>query len=347
MTDISWIVLVDEAAVSYCTYENTHYLPGPSRPMALSVLEAVVARAREAGRRLQFVLGNQRLPAEHQAVMEQVPHVKILPLGSQHDVEDGIFVVGREDYGRLPEIEEGSRCTLNLRIERDRLPDLATLVATALVRSARVNVMLLNLELYDEESLIEYRAQLRTLAAFLEERYRQRDFVECNILADSLSLPTGRDCGAGVTHLTIAPDGRFYVCPGFFYDGLGQPCGDVQSGPRIANARLYARDHAPLCGSCTAVHCPRCVYLNKKTTAEVNTPSQQQCVVAHLEQQTSARLFERLRAEGRHAGPGRTRLDYQALDPFLRRQPRRDEDAVENPALPFEDSGHKVRRSSS
>jgi CXXX repeat peptide maturase len=282
-----------------------------------------------------------------------------LPLGSKHDIQDGIFVVGREDYGRLQDIEEGSRCTLNLRLERDCLPVLATLVGTALVRCARVNVMLLNLELYDEEDLVEYRGQLQMLAEFMEERYRQRDAVECNILSEGLSMQTTRDCGAGVTHLTIAPDGMFYVCPGFFYDGLGKPCGDVRSGARIPNVRLYSRDHAPLCRSCAVVHCPRCVYLNKKTTAEVNTPSQSQCVAAHLEREISARLSERVRAGGRRAGPAPVRLDYTVLDPFLRRQPGRDDGAGMAPgafaddhagrgsAPPFANLGHSARRSSS
>jgi CXXX repeat peptide maturase len=351
MTGIVWIVLVDEAAVSYCTYENYRYLPGPSRPMALATLEAAVGRARATGSSLQFVLGNEPLPAEHRAVMAQAPHVKILPLGSRHDVEDGVFVVGREDYGRLPEIEEGSRCTLNLRIERDVVPELAALVETALVRSARVNVMLLNLELWGEEDLLDYRAQLQRLAAFLEERYRQRDLVECNLFAGG-AASARRDCGAGITHLTLAPDGRFYVCPGFFYDGLGPPCGDLEAGVRVPLARLYTREGAPLCSSCTAVTCPRCVYLNKKITAEVNTPSQQQCVVAHLEQEASARLAERLRAGRPGTGPGRPRLDYRALDPFvpfLERHPgQADDEAPEpGPAPWLVQPEHPTRRSSS
>jgi CXXX repeat peptide maturase len=357
MTQFSWIVLVDEAAVSYCYYENYRYLPGPSRPMSQEMLKAVVSRARAAETPLQFVLGNEPLPAEHYALMDQVPHVKVLPLGSKHDIQDGIFVVGREDYRRLEDIEEGSRCTLNLRLERDCLPAMATLVETALVRSARVNVMLLNLELYQEENLIEYREQLQMLAVFLEERYRQRDFVECNLVAAGPSVQKGRDCGAGVTHLTIAPDGKFYVCPGFFYDGLGRPCGDLQSGACVPNAPLYARDHAPLCSTCAVGHCPRCVYLNKKTTAEVNTPSQQQCVTAHLEHQASVRLSERLRAGDRRAGLGRPRLDFQSLDPFLRSQPGQDEggtleprafvDDGTVPASRFENLEDPTRRSSS
>lgn len=55
--------------------------------------------------------------------------------------------------------------------------------------------------------------------------------------------------------------------------------------------------------------------LNRKTTLEVNTPSHEQCVVAHLERNASRRLLTDIRQVGAFLqGKEISIIDY--LDPF-------------------------------
>jgi len=61
---------------------------------------------------------------------------------------------------------------------------------------------------------------------------------------------------------------------------------------------LLRLDHGPICRHCDAYHCRRCVWLNRKTTLEVNTPSHEQCAVAHIEREAARKLLASIRDVG-------------------------------------------------
>ena len=128
-------------------------------------------------------------------------------------------------------------------------------------------------------------------------------------------IHTLADNEAGGYDLTLAPDGKLYVCPAFYYDGSGN-AGDIQSGADVKNPQLYRLDHAPICQRCDAYQCRRCVWLNKLTTLEANTPSHSQCLAAHLERNASRRLLEQLRKIDATYMKGRTIKEIKYLDPF-------------------------------
>lgn len=142
----------------------------------------------------------------------------------------------------------------------------------------------------------------------IETIYVSGQYPQINILTDRVFVSQMNNCDAGNTNITIAPDGRFYVCPAFYYEkaenefmGLGGPkespfsIGDLTNGLDIKNKQLYKIDHAPLCKTCDAFQCKRCVWLNRKMTYEVNTPSHEQCVIAHLERNASRKLLQNLK----------------------------------------------------
>jgi CXXX repeat peptide maturase len=82
------------------------------------------------------------------------------------------------------------------------------------------------------------------------------------------------------------------------------------------NPHLLQLRHAPICSRCDAYQCRRCVYLSQLMTGELNTPSRQQCVAAHLERNASRRLLRRLRPFLRNSDemPEIPEIDY--LDPL-------------------------------
>ena len=105
------------------------------------------------------------------------------------------------------------------------------------------------------------------------------------------------------------------MCPAFYLEADGYSVGDLENGPDIKNPQLYQLDHAPICRKCDAFHCRRCAWLNRKTTLEVNTPSHEQCVVAHLERNASRELLASIRTLGVFLPDNEIpEIDY--LDPF-------------------------------
>ena len=82
----------------------------------------------------------------------------------------------------------------------------------------------------------------------------------------------------------------------------------------IPNPQLLKLDHAPLCRICDAYQCKRCVWLNQKLTLDINTPSHQQCVLAHLERNASRELQQQLTVAGFTTGEEVKEITY--IDPF-------------------------------
>ncbi len=139
-----------------------------------------------------------------------------------------------------------------------------------------------------------------------------------------MMLSKMNNCNAGFENITLAPDGKFYVCPAFYLAsdeedyGLGKSkfsIGNLNEGLDIKNPQLYKLSHAPICRNCDAYQCKRCIWLNRKTTFEVNTPSHEQCVVSHLERNASRELLHNIRKHGEFL----SNIDIKEikyLDPF-------------------------------
>jgi CXXX repeat peptide maturase len=135
------------------------------------------------------------------------------------------------------------------------------------------------------------------------------------------------NCEAGIGNITIAPNGKFYLCPAFYYDektgvsnkmnhktkDASRSVGDLENGLCIPNKQLLELDHAPLCRNCDAYHCNRCIWLNQKLTWDNNTPSHQQCVIAHLERNAARDISAKLSKAGYNL-PEIKEINY--IDPF-------------------------------
>lgn len=92
--------------------------------------------------------------------------------------------------------------------------------------------------------------------------------------------------------------------------------GSLATGVDIKNAQLYKLSHAPICRNCDAYQCRRCVWLNRKTTYEINTPSREQCVVAHMERNASRDLLMNIRKQMVFLPDKEDIKDISYLDPY-------------------------------
>lgn len=124
------------------------------------------------------------------------------------------------------------------------------------------------------------------------------------------------NCNAGGSNITLAPNGCFYLCPAFYYDNPDDTIGDLERGVEIKNQQLLDLSHAPICRACDAYHCKWCIWMNSRLTLDANTPSHQQCVVAHLERNASRRLQQKMAEKGIRLNPSHEIRETDYLDPF-------------------------------
>lgn len=280
------VILLDDMAVPYC-----HYNVGmpECRRISLHDLSAAITFGMKENLCIQLVYPCNALPLAYNKLIDSVDHIDIKPAAN----------AGRQDIGVcvLKEASDKDFICNNIvvRVSIAEFVENIKAVAELLYRYERVNLVLDDIAAATEADAQAYRDALDYLAGVISKRYEfDKKLPGLNILTDRISLNAMNNCNAGYESITVGPDGKFYVCPAFYYNSVID-CGSPAEGLKIKNAQLYGIEHAPICNYCDAWHCRRCVWLNQLKTFEVNTPGHMQCVMAHIERNASRRLLQALR----------------------------------------------------
>ena len=302
------IVLLDDTSVSYCHYSNAKT---ERKLIALSDLKEAVLFSMKRNLTIQFIYPDYALPPEYKDLIESVPHTKIASSSAiEKGIADSVVINNWQD------LQDCSFDETTIYVWRTLKGDFFNhynLIIGILEKVVRLNIIITDIETFDEEDFKAYQRVLNVISDSVEKIYNKKE-VQLNLLTDRMMLEKMNNCNAGWESITFAPDGRFYICPAFYQEGL-YSVGDLKSGLTIKNPLLYRLDHAPLCRNCDAYQCQRCIWLNNKTTLEVNTPSHEQCVVSHLERNASRTLLENIR-QHRSFLPNQEIKEIDYLDPF-------------------------------
>lgn len=304
------VVLLDDTSVSFCHYQNND---GVKKLISLDDLKQAIRFGMMENLYIQFVYPSEPLPSEYLETIETIDHCKVLPYELKHE---GNHVYVLDNWNDLTKAKHGK--VFVLRTSKSMLFSNYRDLIEAVKRGCVVNLVILDVETFNEEDFIAYKDILSQFVNEFGGMIDKDEMPQQNIITDRLILKEMNNCGAGDKSVTLAPNGKFYVCPAFYYEDVEDSVGDLKSGLNIKNKQLYELLHAPICSHCDAYHCKRCVWLNRKTTLEVNTPSHEQCVVAHLERNASRELLELIKAKGKNI----TRLaeidEIDYLDPITK-----------------------------
>lgn len=303
------VILLDDTSTSFCHYTNEK---ADRRLIPLQTLKDSICYAMKENLNIQFVYPNYKLPTEYLVVIDSIDHTDIYPADIADIADVVVFdsLVAAKDYAFKENV------AYLIRTDKVSLFNEYKIIGEILDKVTRLNVVITDIETFTEDDFVVYESLLSNLAERVEQIYVSGKMPQLNLLTDRMMLDKMNNCGAGDTSVTLAPDGKFYVCPAFYLSADGYTIGDLANGLEIKNSQLYRLDHAPLCRRCDAWQCKRCIWLNRKTTLEVNTPSHEQCVVAHLERNASRKLLMDIHKHGKFM-PGNEeikKIDY--LDPF-------------------------------
>ena len=316
------IILLDDTSTSYCHYDNPKT---ERRLISLDDLRKGIFFAMKENLMIQFVYPDYPLPQEYVDVIDTIDHSDIVSSECKDEellsIADVIVFNGWANIGT---VQAESDAAYVLKTTKTELFDGYERLIPFIGSVARLNIVITDVETFDDTDFETYKGLLKVLADAIEEQYVAGKSPQVNLLTDRMMLDKMNNCNAGVENITLAPDGRFYICPAFYLAGddedfgLGKAkfsVGDLEHGLDIKNQQLYRLDHAPLCRRCDAYQCKRCVWLNRKTTYEVNTPSHEQCVVAHLERNAGRELLLNIRKHGVFL-PDKEINEITYLDPF-------------------------------
>lgn len=306
------VILLDDTSVPFCHYPNKKQ---ERRLMPLDTLKAGILYAMKENLNVQFVYPDCPLPVEYEEAIECIDRVKIKPYAVS-DGADVVVVNGVAEAESL--ISNGGKFCASyvLRIDKKSLFAQSSLVVAILYKVARLNIVITDLECFSNADFDAYKLWLQEINKSVASLYVDGKSPQLNLLTDRMMLDGMNNCGAGDTCVTLAPDGNFYVCPAFYLSEDGYAVGSLHNGLDVRNPQLYRLDHAPICRHCDAYQCKRCIWLNRKLTLEVNTPSHEQCVVAHLERNESRNLMLTLRRYGEFLPNKKEIKEISYLDPY-------------------------------
>lgn len=296
------IILLDKTSTAFCHAENPY---SKRQLMTLDTLQKSIVWCMKENLRIQFVYPDYKLPQLHYDAIDTIDHADIKHLeGSDVTVFNG-----------LDEIRETNSPSIVLRISKRDLFNNYIQLAKLVEYKGHVSVVITDLDKFSSEDMSMYKNILTQLSSIVEKMAVENKFPQISILTDRLILSNMNNCNAGFESITISPNGNFYICPAFYYENENDSVGDIFSGLNLPNGQLYRLDYSPICRECDAYHCRRCVWLNRKTTLEVNTPGHEQCVVSHIERNASRELLNNIRKHGAFLiNTNIEEIDY--LDPF-------------------------------
>lgn len=304
------IILLDDTSTTFCHYEN----PKTARQLiSIDTLRKAIRFAMTENLMIQFVYPDYELPKEIKDEVETIDHTKIKPFGDDKKDTD-VVVVNSWDLDELP-----TDIPVVLRTSKTDLFKNYQKIERILENANRLNIVIADLESFTEEDFSSYKSLLGYLSEKVERLYLEGKATQLNILTDRMMLKQMNNCGAGNTSITLAPNGKFYVCPAFYLENENNCIGDLDNGINCKNSQLYKLECAPICRHCDAWQCKRCIWLNHKTTLEVNTPSHEQCVIAHLERNASRLLLNSIRQHGTFLPEYEEIKSLDYLDPFVNR----------------------------
>lgn len=300
------VILLDDTSVSFCHCDNPYK---ERRLISLDDLRAGILYGMKENLMIQFVYPDYELPKEYLEAIDTIDHHDIKPYPMEGDVAVLCNIESIRD------ITQKDDTVYVIKTRKSELFNSGDVVADALRKLKRLNIVITDIETFIDEDLKRYETLLNQLVDALKTEYLNGKQPQLNLLTDRMMLDKANHCNAGVENITLAPNGKFYICPAFYYSDKNSYVGDLVTGVEIKNQQLLKLDYSPLCRHCDAYHCRRCVWLNTKTTLEMNTPSREQCIVAHTERNASRKLLAAIR-ENAESMPEKEIKEINYIDPF-------------------------------
>lgn len=317
MQELTHLTLIfDSLAPSFCHYEANS--SGNFNLISYELFVQAISFAKQHNLNVNIIKSEQQIPEKYYSVLREVDHILIEPLSANSNQIFSLKVVESEKLdNNLDLIEYCKDSIVVVRLSVKQIVNLSRTIELLSKLALRVNVVFTDITDFETSDIPIYTTQLGKIGNLIASNAIATGELEneINILTDRLFIRGMNNCNAGLRHITIAPNGKFYVCPGFYYHNAANCIGDITGMVDIKNKHLLTLNQSPVCSRCDSYQCKRCVFLNKILTSEINIPSKQQCQISHIERNATATFLKTLQKENILTNLS-TITPVEYLDPF-------------------------------
>jgi len=308
------IIQLDDASTSFCHYSNDRTR---KNLIPLETLKEGIFWSMKENLTLQFLYPDYEIPVEYKSEIAETFHADIVSSTCEDsELRANADVVVFDSFAEINFYPFNQNQSYVFRATLQEFFESSRMLNSILSKINRINVVLTDVLSFTAEDERKYAEILDSLANKIALEYKSGHGIQINLLTDRMLLDGMNNCNAGDETITLCPDSKFYVCPAFYSDKeVSFSVGNVNDGLDIKNPQLYKVSHAPICRICDAYQCRRCIWLNRKSTLEVNTPSHEQCVISHIERNASRKLLSIIREIGQFL-PGKDIPELNYLDPL-------------------------------
>lgn len=307
--------LLDDNFVTFCHYNNYDKSTNTNNYMTLETIENGLKYSRQNFMSPVFIHGDKRyLNTNFSKIFDEYSIQHIVPIYLRSEavyLQNVLYVI---DHSTIKLCNEKlDNCIYN--IYQYNIEELSNDIVYLLDYADRINVNVLDVDSNFNEKI--YLDQLLEIKKYLVDLYMKQGIVkEINILTDILLGKEWSNCKAGERSFTYAPNGKFYVCPGFYFEDNETASNIiVKEFLKSRTSKLYRREFHPICQECDAKQCRICVYHNQKATGEVNVSPSYLCRKSHIERTVSLELGKDLLQAGYDLDLEFGYLDYK--DPIF------------------------------
>lgn len=305
------IVQLTDDTVSFCHYSTKREDPSV---LPEEIINEALIWSMKRNLSIQWILPDTRLPDSYYHFFTRADSV-IITSGKSYYSSLAQIIVHTSVNDYLEFSGSGKQAEIILIAPTD-IHNIRNIKEVRLFKTPRLVLVLQEVNCFNNQLIEEYRSSIKELSQQLESVYKKKGEIMINSLSDILFTSSMNNCNAGIESLTLAPNGRFYLCPGFYFDNSENYVGDLKNGINIPNQHLLSLQYAPICRICDAFHCRRCIWLNQKMTGEYNTPSKQQCLLSHIERDQSRILLNQMRESYLSFAKGKEIMALDYNDPF-------------------------------
>lgn len=208
------VILLDNTATSYCHYENFCH---EKKLISIEDLKQGIFYGMKENLMIQFVYPDYELPQEYKDVINTIDHSDIVSsLCEDDELRKNADVIICHDQNGIQFSSFDKDRIYTLRTSKEDLFDRYKLLKGIISSSLRLNVVITDIEKFTEEDFKKYKEVLEYLSDVLKNCYAEGKSPQLNLLTDRMMLDGMNNCNAGVENITLAPNGKFYVCPAFY-----------------------------------------------------------------------------------------------------------------------------------